>query len=158
MDHEVLYNISSKGRTFVPGKALGEETRSAIADKIISLGGDIATGFFPGSFTEVADTFQVWPESVRKVWRLVCSEGNVTPRPRNLFGTVFSVKSSELNSFLILKQDYVVTLHSFAVTSQNMSVSPPPKQLFWELYSVIYSRGFIIHIKLDHKMTDISSR
>ncbi len=87
MDHEVLYKISSKGRTFVP------------------------------------DTFQVWPESVRKVWRLVCSEGNVTPRPRNY-----------------------------------MSVSPPPKQLFWELYSVIYSRGFIIHIKLDHKMTDISSR
>jgi hypothetical protein len=104
MDREALYKISSKGRTFVRGKALGEETRSAIVDKIISLGGDIATGFFPGSFTEVADTFQVWPESVRKVWRLVCSEGNVTPRPRKT-GNPAHIKPEDVELVEFLKRE-----------------------------------------------------
>ena len=77
------YTLSSKGRTFVRGEALGEEMRCAIVDKIKNLGGDMATGFFPGSFIEVANNFQIWPETVRKVWILVCSEGTVNPGPHN---------------------------------------------------------------------------
>lgn len=47
MDRDAQYELSSKGRTYVRGKALGEEMRCAIIDKIVSLGGDIASGFFP---------------------------------------------------------------------------------------------------------------
>ena len=46
MDQDGKYEQSSKGRTFLRGKALGEEMRSAIVDKIVSQGGDIASGFF----------------------------------------------------------------------------------------------------------------
>ncbi len=91
MDREALYKISSKGRTFVRGKALGEETRSAIVEKI-------------NNILAMADTFQVWPESVRKVWRLVCSEGNVTPRPRKT-GNPAHIKPEDVELVEFLKRE-----------------------------------------------------
>lgn len=77
MARQEKHKLSSKGRTFVRGKALGEEMRCAIVDNILNLGGDMATGFFPGSSIEVANRFQIWPETAKKVWTLVCSEGTV---------------------------------------------------------------------------------
>jgi hypothetical protein len=46
MARQAQYTLSSKGRTFVRGEALGEEMQCAIVDKIINLGGDIWQLFF----------------------------------------------------------------------------------------------------------------
>lgn len=40
---------------------------------MISKGGDIVTGHFPGSLREVADHFKVSKTTVKKIWRQ-CSE------------------------------------------------------------------------------------
>ena len=98
------YTLSSKGRTFVRGEALGEEMRCAIVDKIMNLGGDMATGFFPGSFIEVANHFQIWPETVRKVWILVCSEGTVNPGPHKT-GNPAHIKPEDVELVEFLKRE-----------------------------------------------------
>ena len=103
MDQDRKYEQSSKGRTFIRGKALGEEMRSAVVDKIVSQGGDIASGFFPGSFVDIARNFQIWPESVRKVWRLVCSEGTVGARLKT--GNPARIKPDDIEFVEFLKRE-----------------------------------------------------
>jgi hypothetical protein len=98
------YTLSSKGMTFIRGEALGEEMRCAIVDKIMNLGGDMATGFFPGSFIEVANHFQIWPETVRKVWILVCSEGTVNPGPHKT-GNPAHIKPEDVELVEFLKRE-----------------------------------------------------
>ena len=78
--------------------------RCAIIDKIVSLGGDIASGFFPGSFVDLANHFQVWPESITNVWRLVCSEGIVGPRSRKT-GNRAHIKPEDVELVEFLKRE-----------------------------------------------------
>ena len=78
--------------------------RSAIVDKIVSQGGDIASGFFPGSFVDIARSFQIWPESVRKVWRLVCSEGTVGARLKKT-GNPARIKPEDIEFMEFLKRE-----------------------------------------------------
>ena len=46
--------VSRKGRSYDRGKAVGVELRKNVIDWIVKEGGDITTGNFPGSFTNVA--------------------------------------------------------------------------------------------------------
>lgn len=62
-------------------------------------------GFFqPGSFVDLANHFQVWPESIRKVWRLVCSEGIVGPRSRKT-GNPAHIKPEDVELAEFLKHE-----------------------------------------------------
>ncbi len=51
--------VSKKGRTLRSGCVIGESLRCIIIDYIVTNGGDIQTGFFPGSFASVANHFKL---------------------------------------------------------------------------------------------------
>ena len=60
--------VSKKGRSFKPGKALSEELRRLIVDRIVQVGGDCSTGHFPGSFNQIAGQLKVGRAAVQKIW------------------------------------------------------------------------------------------
>lgn len=64
----------------------------------------MATGFFPGSFTEVASHFKIWPDAVRKVWSQVCSKGTVA-RPRHETGDPAHLKPENVQLVEFLKRN-----------------------------------------------------
>ena len=46
--------VNKQGRTYQRGKALSDEVHSMIIDEFVENGGDIRTGYFPGSFDNIA--------------------------------------------------------------------------------------------------------
>ena len=52
-------NVSQKGRLYHREKPLQNDLRSSVIDGIVSAGGDIATGYFPGNFAAIAKTFKL---------------------------------------------------------------------------------------------------
>lgn len=66
--------VTSKGRKYQRGKPLSLELRDCIIDTIIDEGGDIASGYFPGSYKAVGERFKVSDFVVRKLWKQVCSD------------------------------------------------------------------------------------
>ena len=57
--------VNSKGRTFVKGCALSRDLRILIIDEIVRNGGNINTGYFPGKFSDVENTFKVSGNTVK---------------------------------------------------------------------------------------------
>ena len=53
------YCVSKKGRILVPARAIDTDFRRLMIDHMISNGGDILTGYFPGSVNSVADHFKL---------------------------------------------------------------------------------------------------
>ena len=51
----MAFSVNSKGRTFISGKPINDSLRGSIIDTIIADGGDASSGFFPGTFTDVAN-------------------------------------------------------------------------------------------------------
>lgn len=72
--------VSKQGRTFQPGKSLNEDTRKLVIDKIVQKGGDIFTGFFPGSFNQIAQQLNISKTTVKKVWLQCVETGDVKAR------------------------------------------------------------------------------
>lgn len=70
--------VSKNGRSYTSGKALRSDLRTAVIDHIVQQGGDVITGFFQGSYTEVAKHFNLSRMVVQKLWRQCCEQGDIT--------------------------------------------------------------------------------
>ena len=57
--------VNKYGRTYQRGKAISDEFRSLIIDEIIEHGGDMITGYLPGSFDEIAKKFKLKKDAVQ---------------------------------------------------------------------------------------------
>ena len=75
----MAYSLNSKGRTLIGGKSIDESLRGSILDSIIAEGGDPASGFFPGRYSDVADRFRVSNQFVSKLWQNFCTTGEHLP-------------------------------------------------------------------------------
>ena len=75
----MAYSVNSKGRTLIRGKSIDESLRGNILDSIIAEGGDPASGFFPGRYSDVADRFRVSNQFVSKLWQNFCTTGEHLP-------------------------------------------------------------------------------
>ena len=58
-------SLSRKGRTFCQGKALSEDSRSALIDVIVENGGDYTCGLFMGNYSNVEKRFNVSGQTVK---------------------------------------------------------------------------------------------
>ena len=75
-----MWRINKKGRCFQNGKPISPNRRCNIIDEIKFKGGDKDTGFFMGSFVDVANKFEVSNATVSKLWRQYCETENLQPR------------------------------------------------------------------------------
>ena len=69
-----------KGRILVPGRAIDADFRRLVIDHMISNGGDILTGYFPGSVNSVAYHFKLSRSCVTKLWNGACKRTSIDPR------------------------------------------------------------------------------
>ena len=74
-----MWKVSSKGRTYEPGKAISIYIRRSIIDKIISGGGEKETGIFPGKYTDVAKELDLSSVVVSKIWKQYCQTSSCSP-------------------------------------------------------------------------------
>ena len=72
--------VSRKGRSYERGKAVGVELRKSVIDWIVKEGGDLTTGNFPGSFTNVAKHFSLSVSFVSKLWKQCCDTADICPQ------------------------------------------------------------------------------
>lgn len=72
--------VSNKGRTLVSGRANKSSLRCLVIDHIVSNGGDVLTGFFPGSMSAVANHFKLSRSCVSRLWKRCCEEGTIDPQ------------------------------------------------------------------------------
>ena len=76
------YKVSKCGRTHEPGVALSSDLGNLIISNIISLGGDHVTGYFQGTYSEIAKTFSVSPHTVSKLWKNLCDTYEIESKNR----------------------------------------------------------------------------
>ena len=82
------------GQSCIPGKALYEGIRMDIIDTIVQNSGDQISGFFGGSYSDIARKFNVSRQSAKNVWKKFVDSREIGPRdkkgaqnPSNLTGT-----------------------------------------------------------------------
>ena len=68
--------MSRAGRVYERGKALNEDLRRNIIQDVVEKGGDLVTGYFPGSFTEIALKNRTTYNTVRKIWKQFFETGS----------------------------------------------------------------------------------
>ena len=64
-----MAHMSRAGRVYERGKALNEDLRRNIIQDVVEKGGDLVTGYFPGSFSEIALKNRTTYNTVRKIWK-----------------------------------------------------------------------------------------
>ena len=84
------------GRGYIPGKALSEDIRLGIIDTIVQNSGDHISGFFVGSYSDVARKFNVSRQSAKNVWKKFVDSGDPREKkgaqnPSNLTGTELAI-------------------------------------------------------------------
>lgn len=99
-----MFEVTKKGRTFVRGKALNAELRTAVIDEIINQAGDMRTGFSPGSFNDIANQFRISTNVVKKIWNQVCLEGTVEPK-KNKTGNMSHLKDEDIQLIEMLRRE-----------------------------------------------------
>ena len=57
--------------------------RKLILDEIVGRGGDLASGFFPGTLVDIANHFHVSPAFVSKLWKQVTDTSEFEARKGN---------------------------------------------------------------------------
>ena len=72
--------VLAKGRSCQPGKTLSAEIRRLIIDEIVKEGGDVFTGYFPGSFNQVTRQFHVSRTAVQKILSQNVETGSLETR------------------------------------------------------------------------------
>ena len=70
--------VSGKGRSFESGKAVGIELRKSVIDMIVRQSGDVMTGYFNGSFKNVAKHLSVSLSFLSELWKQCCETGDIT--------------------------------------------------------------------------------
>jgi len=77
-DCERMASVSKAGRVFEQGKALSDDLRKNIIQDIVEEGGDFVTGFFDGSFSQIARKNRTKYDTVTKLWKQFCNTGSVS--------------------------------------------------------------------------------
>ena len=72
----MAFSVNCKGRSYYRGKSIDESLRGSVIDSITAEGGDPASGFFPGKFSDVANRFRVSTQFVSKLWQNLCATGD----------------------------------------------------------------------------------
>jgi len=122
--------LSNSGRTYERGKPLSPDFRRLIIDEIVKLGGNIATGFFPGSITMLANKFHVSRSSIRRIWQRFCEEFTELPRVRG-GGNPSKLTNDDLELIEVLKnykgsmtlKEIYAILEEFGDCQGNTSIS-----------------------------------
>ena len=70
--------MSKKGKILVLGRAIDADFRRLVIDHMISNGGDILTGYFPGSVSSVA--FKLSRSCVAKLRNGACERASIDPQ------------------------------------------------------------------------------
>jgi transposase len=76
-----MLKLSKAGRTYEVGKALSDDFRRAIIDKILEKGGDRVSGVIPVPYTQIAEHFKVAPNTVKSIWKRFCEDYTVARLP-----------------------------------------------------------------------------
>ena len=100
----MAYSVNRKGRSLIRGKAIDESLRGSIIDSIIVEGGDPASGFFPGRYSDVADRFRVSNQFVSKLWQHFCTTGEHLP-PKKKSGNPSHLKPEDIQLVEFLKKE-----------------------------------------------------
>ena len=98
------FKVTSKGRKHCFGKSLSLEIRDSIIDVMVEEGGDIGSGFFPGSYNAIADRFKVSDFAVRKLWKQVCCERKLEPI-KHQTGNPAHIKEEDLQLIETIKTE-----------------------------------------------------
>ena len=96
--------MSSKGRTYVGGRSIDETLQSSVIDYIIVQGGDPASGFFGGQYSQVAERFSVSAQFVSKLWRQFCTTGEHLPAEKKS-GNPSYLKPEDVELIEFLKRE-----------------------------------------------------
>ena len=72
---------SKAGRTSEVGKALSDDFRRAIIDKIFEQGGDRVAANSRVSYTHIAEHFKVAPNTLKSIWKRICEDYTTTRLP-----------------------------------------------------------------------------
>ena len=99
-----MSEVNKHGRTYIRGKALHQDFRSIVIDEIVEVGGDIATGFFEGSYSAVASKLKVSSDTIKKIWKAFCTSGE-SERPKSCASGVKQLKPDDLEFIEVLKTD-----------------------------------------------------
>ena len=97
--------INTKGRTFIKGQALSSDFRRSIVDEIVRNGGDIVSGYFPGRFSDIANSFKVSRETVKNIWNRLHNDGTIEPRKKTGGGIPSSLTQGDLELVEVLKNE-----------------------------------------------------
>ena len=100
----MAYSVNRKGRSLIRGKAIDESLRGSIIDSIILEGGDPASGFFPGRYSDVADRFRVSNQFVSKLWQNFCTTGEHLPSKKKS-GNPSHLKPEDIQLMEFLKKE-----------------------------------------------------
>ncbi len=86
--------------------------KTSIIQDIVEQGGDITTGYFPGSLTVVAVKHRVTTDTIREVWKCFCETGETSIK--RFYGTSkhlqkedIVVLTFETMNLAILVQGYI---------------------------------------------------
>ena len=74
--------VNKLGRTYTPGKALDNDLRRLIIDKIIAAGGERCTGCIPVCRSRLAEGLGITVFTLNKIWQRFCDEYTVSAYPR----------------------------------------------------------------------------
>ena len=87
-----MAHMSRAGRVYERGKAFKEDLRRNIIQDVVEKGGDLATGYFPGSFSEIALKNRTTYNTVRKIFlKLVARVMKATPPDQNISNRMISI-------------------------------------------------------------------
>ena len=134
------YSVSKRGRSLVPGRAIHANFRQLVIDHMISNGGDILTGYFPGSVSSVADHLKLSRSCVAKLWSGACERASIDPQRKggnnpthlhsqdlDLLEALKSAKPSMPYSLEVINANCVISSGTCNFCNQSSSL----KQTFW---------------------------
>jgi len=78
--------FNKKRRFYIRGKGLSEELKGQIIDKILEIGGDRISGYFPAKWMELGDKFGVSGKTAKNVWQKFVNDGTVSPKKKEYRG------------------------------------------------------------------------
>lgn len=98
-----MWKVSKGGRTYRSGKALSEDVRISIIDKILQRGGNVVTGVFPGKYTEIARELNISSAVVSNIWSQYYQNNSLSLKKRQ-GGINTSLSNGDLHLIEILKR------------------------------------------------------
>ena len=69
--------LNKFGRLYERGTAISKDLKTSIIQHIVEQG-DITTGYFPGSLTEVAVKHRAKTDTIRKIWKCFSEMGETS--------------------------------------------------------------------------------